>query len=444
MPEPGQRRDADHGLPLLLVLDVLDRFRVELVDILEHLWSREDEGVLCERPVDLGNGLLRPLHGSDVVDVRGDFGRDLRVVEEVHEGRGRIDVATGRDHHRVHRRHPAGVRDREFEVRVVGLEDDDVARPGDRGPDVALGERAGVVVARELADLVVVDRLLNLRNRLVVGRGIDLARRIHAHLEEEEADRVLHRVEHRDLPLERGVEQLLDGRELASHLLGVVAEAGDVGLPGQAVVAVGIPDRVRERVLEVDHVRDRALVELLEIAKVQEPRSKPRRGHDDVAVDRLSPRERRLDLAEELLVRVDVLEVVDLYPGLLGELLERRELGRVVVLVDVEGPVRDRDLVGEHLLDRGLFRVGVRLLALDAAPAAAGRQETGQGQRDAAHRRPAEELLAGDGVVGPLEGVLHRCFSSCDSITKVASGLQLSVTGSPGCTEGAPASAFCT
>ena len=33
----GQRLDADHGLPLLLVLDVLDRFGVELVDVLEHL-----------------------------------------------------------------------------------------------------------------------------------------------------------------------------------------------------------------------------------------------------------------------------------------------------------------------------------------------------------------------------------------------------------------------
>ena len=57
------------------------------------------------------------------------------------------------------------------------------------------------------------------------------------------------------------------------------------------------------------------------------------------------------------------------------------------------------------------------------------------GRRGAARGGPSQELLAGDRVVHPLEQVLHRCSSSCDSTTKVASGLQLSVTWSPGCTE---------
>ena len=53
------------------------------------------------------------------------------------------------------------------------------------------------------------------------------------------------------------------------------------------------------------------------------------------------------------------------------ELLERREAGRVVVLVDVVGPVGNRDLVRELLLDRRGGRPRIRLLAFDAAAAAA-------------------------------------------------------------------------
>ena len=54
--------------------------------------------------------------------------------------------------------------------------------------------------------------------------------------------------------------------------------------------------------------------------------------------------ELRPQLGEERLVRVDVLQVLDVDPGLLGELVERRAraVDRALGLVDVERPGRDR------------------------------------------------------------------------------------------------------
>ena len=49
---------------------------------------------------------------------------------------------------------------------LSGWQLDDVARPRDRGDEVALRERPGVVVARELPDLAVVDGLLDGVDRL--------------------------------------------------------------------------------------------------------------------------------------------------------------------------------------------------------------------------------------------------------------------------------------
>jgi hypothetical protein len=100
---------------------------------------------------------------------------------------------------------------------------------------------------------------------------------------------------------------------------------------------------MRKRGLQVLEVRDRALIELLDPALLDQQRRIPRVvGHDDdVAVDRLPTRKRALDLAEVGRVVVDVFCVLHGRAGLLLEHVERRMTLRLLVDIDVERPVRE-------------------------------------------------------------------------------------------------------
>jgi hypothetical protein len=108
---------------------------------------------------------------------------------------------------------------------------------------------------------------------------------------------------------------------------------------------------MQQSVLEVLDVRDRALVELLDPALLDQEGGVPRvvRHDDDVAVDRLPTRERALDLPEEGCVVVDVLDVVDLHARLFREHVERWVLVPLLV-VDVQRPVREAQSLRESLV----------------------------------------------------------------------------------------------
>ncbi len=152
-------------------------------------------------------------------------------------------------------------------------------------------------------------------------------RRIVAVLEQDEAERVAHRIPDADLPLQlRVLEELCDRRDRPGEVL-VPRDPVHPREPGERVLPVRVERRARLRVDEVRDVRDEALVELLRPAVARGTR----RGSgslsvddDDVAVDTLPLREPALDGREVLGVRVDVLEVVDLDLRLRRELLERR------------------------------------------------------------------------------------------------------------------------
>src|SRR5262249_26982826 len=152
------------------------------------------------------------------------------------------------------------------------------------------------------------------------------------------------------------------------------------------------------------------------------------REHHDVAPGRLPVGQQRLDLVVEGLVVVDVLGVVDVDAVLL---LERDERGlRVVllVLVDVERPVREVERLGELVR-----RCPAACTA--AAASAAGGEESGDCEDGAARRSAANEDLAGDAI--------GHWVPSWESTTKVLSGLQLSVSRSPVATC-PPGRSFCT
>src|SRR4051794_36174422 len=180
--------------------------------------------------------------------------------------------------------------------------------------------------------------------------------------------------------------------------------------------------------LQVLDVRDRALVQLLEPALVDQQLRIPRivRHHDDVFVDRLPTRQRALDLAEVRGVVVDVFDVVDRRAGLLLEHVEGRVLAPLHV-VDVQRPVREPQCLGERL-------VAIRARGLGAA-AATGRQHTGKGQERAARGCAPEQVAAGEDV--------GHWDASVESTTNVESGFQLSVSLSPGIAPFSPGDAFC-
>src|SRR3954471_12550899 len=157
----------DQVLPLLEVLLVVERLAVEDLDAVQHLRRREDERVARDGGVVLLRERSRARDGWDVVDA-GDVPLRVaglhqalhrRVVDVVHVDRRGVDVAALRDQHVVRPEGAAGLRDVPVDVRVADLRD--VARPRHGGGEVALRERRRVVVARELADLLVVGGLLD-------------------------------------------------------------------------------------------------------------------------------------------------------------------------------------------------------------------------------------------------------------------------------------------
>src|SRR6266545_1232211 len=135
-------------------------------------------------------------------------------------------------------------------------------------------------------------------------------------------------------------------------------------------------------------VRDRAVVELLNPPFLDHERRVTTvvRQHEDVPVDPLAARERASDLAEVLVVRVDVLEVIDLDAALL-------------------------------------------------AGAAARSQQARNREDGATCGGPLEQLASGEDV--------GHSDPSMESTTNVHSGLQLSVRRVPGEAASRPGAAFC-
>jgi hypothetical protein len=119
-------------------------------------------------------------------------------------------------------------------------------------------------------------------------------------------------------------------------------------------------------------VRQLRLVELLYVAELLHLRRQPV-GHDvEVAAAGVAPGVDLADLAEELVVVVDLLGVLDLGAELLLELVERGRL----LLVDVERPVREVELVGDLTLGDHLDVGGlVAAAALDPVITSASRQQ---------------------------------------------------------------------
>ena len=110
------------------------------MDLVEELLGREDQRVVRKSRVRLGQHLLRALHRTDVVDVRGNLRRNRRVVHVVHVHRRRIDVSAVRDHHVVGPDRSARFRQVVLQVFVVRLKLNDVARPREGRVEIALRE----------------------------------------------------------------------------------------------------------------------------------------------------------------------------------------------------------------------------------------------------------------------------------------------------------------
>src|SRR5207342_2559738 len=116
-------------------------------------------------------------------------------------------------------------------------------------------------------------------------------------------------------------------------------------------------------------------------------------------------------------VRVDVLLVVDLDTGLLRECVERRMRLRLLVDVDVERPVREAERARELL--RGAARLA------PAATSAARCREPGNREHRRSEPGSPQKFFSG-------QHVGHAISSSGRSTTKVASGSNPTVIGSPG------------
>ena len=128
--------------------------RHEGVRLGQHRLVGEDQRVLDQLGVDLLHRLLRTLDRADVVHPGGQLGGDLRVVVVVHQRLG-VGLVVGlvRHQHVVRPEHQALFGHDELDVRVVGLQRDDVAGPRLAGGDVAGVQVLHVVVAGEPADL---------------------------------------------------------------------------------------------------------------------------------------------------------------------------------------------------------------------------------------------------------------------------------------------------
>ncbi len=166
-------------------------------------------------------------------------------------------------------------------------------------------------------------------------------------------------------------------------------------------IPAGGPQVGQELRLDVGHVRH---VELLHPAEADHAGGHPVGHRDDVAADRLAGGELVAHLGEELGVVVDVGVVGDRDPGLLLELLERRD-HRLALAVDLLGldvdvlrPVGEvDDLLGvRHVLRRlggGAGALGGGTASL--GPARCQRRDAEPGS--AQHQRPAGQQPARQG-----------------------------------------------
>ena len=212
-----------------------------------------------------------------------------RVVDVVHERqrRGRVRGADG-DHHVVGPQHAALVRHPPLDVRVVGLELDRVAGPADRRDDVAAGQVVGVVVAGEVADLTRGRRLLDLRRsrRASPRRWRDSGSTPSAFITSGTVSRIS--LSNVDLALVLGVEEVVDRGHVGCQVL-ADDDPGHPALPRHRVVALRVEGRAlqaRDQVL-LD-VRDRLLVEVLDVAEVVHLLRHPVGRNDDRATARLA------------------------------------------------------------------------------------------------------------------------------------------------------------
>ena len=169
-----------------------------------------------------------------------------------------------------------------------------------------------------------------------------------AEAEHDEPKGVPHLREHRHAPAELGVEEVHDAADLATGEGGVVADAGDPGLPRQVERGSVIPVLVQEAVLEVDPVRDAVERELLDPPEVLQSRRDPVRRADDVVVDDPPGAEHgREQAVVDLVVVVEVLVVRDRDPGGLLEPVDGAG-SALLRRVDVGLPVEDAHLVGRR------------------------------------------------------------------------------------------------
>ena len=227
----------------------------------------------------------------------------------------------------------------ELGVRVA--DQADVAGPADRSDHVVAGQVLDVVVAGEPPELTGVGGLLP---SLSIARASppwsprpDRRRRPSSSAARCRASRSSTVT----LPLYLGSNRsLTESMSGASFVLTI--RPGHAALPGNREVALGVErsgcETAAQVVLDVRHVVE---VDLLQVAEVVHLLRHPVGDHEDVAPAGLALVEQRLDLAEELDVVVDVLDVVDADAGTCSS---NSSIGAVRALVDVAGPVRDVEL----------------------------------------------------------------------------------------------------
>src|SRR5215207_267012 len=424
---------ADHLLERIVELLLL--FRLEATEderVLEERFVREYQLVVEELPVALYEYLLDALNGTDVVDVLRDVGLDFRPVNEVNELLGREGLRGAHGNlHVVRPEVPARLRNHELDVRVVGLELNGVAGPADDDPGVALRDVLRVLVAREASNLSRVGALADLVDRLHELVDARLLRVV-AQRGRHHADGVAHLGEHRHLALVVRVEQVVHRPGLALHLVLAVDDPRDARLPGHRILTLGV-ERGRLEPLDqvLVRVRHGGLVELLDVAEADHARRHPVGDHVDVAAAGVPLVVLLADLAEELGVVVDLLDVLDLGPVLLLEVLEG-----AVVLLDIERPVghvhRVRDLpLGDGLLLLGLVAAALRFVGAAGRQVGErrGAQSTG---RAALEDAPPRERVAQQPLELALQVVIHWRHSVVPSLTMwMFSSDQLKLAASP-------------
>ena len=240
---------------------------------------------------------------------------------------------------------------------------------------------------------------------------------VHALAQHDQPDRVAHLGEDHDLALEVRRPEVVERLELAADLVLAVADAGVAALPGHRELAAGVEADVLQRGVQVAGVRDLGLVELLDVALPDQAAGHPVGQRDDVLADVVAVAQLPLDLAVVRVVVVDVLGVGGLDARVGLELLQRRVVLGVLVVVEVGGPVGPaHHLVGGRLvLDGGLrlrLAAGLRGVARAARgerggdPDPAGAPEDGAAGQLRAHQRLEHRVVMSDSVAGAHAGRL--------------------------------------